>query len=244
MRTVEHHASLDSTNAELRRRVETGHALAGLLVLADAQTAGRGQRGATWHTAPGRSLAASLLLARPELARPARVTLLAALAAAEALEAAGSGPIAIKWPNDLQAGERKVGGLLVEGVSAPSGAAFLVVGLGVNLALAAGDLPDSLSQRAGSLALPADLDARRRLVAHWADALERALAELGTAADRARGESYRRRSWLRGRQVRLLFQGSEVQARIADVSGEGDLLLDDGRCLRGEHVRLLPETAG
>ena len=240
-RPVEHHAVLDSTNTRAKALVEAGAAAAGLLVLADEQTAGRGQRGATWHTVPGRSLALSLVVPRPEVERPGRLPLLAALATAHALEGAGSPPVAIKWPNDLYVADRKVGGLLLETASDPEGRPFLVAGLGVNLSLRPGDLPAELGERAGDCGLPVDRPTREALGSAFAAGFEEALAQLGTAADRARGEEYRRRSWLVGRRVRLAVQGRPEDVELADVTPDGDLVLADGRRLRGEHCRILPE---
>ncbi len=239
-RTVQRHAVLDSTNAHARRLVASGEGAPGLVVVADEQTAGRGQRGATWHTVPGRSLAASVVLERPALARPARITLLAAVAAARALEALGATGVRIKWPNDLMRGEKKIGGLLVEVVRAPTGEERLVVGLGVNLSLAPGDLPGPVARLAGDAGLPADRLTRDALLARVLEELDRILDALPADGGAAAGEEYRRRSWLRGRTVRLAWNGAEETVAIEDVTPDGDLLLADGRTARGEHVRLLP----
>jgi BirA family biotin operon repressor/biotin-[acetyl-CoA-carboxylase] ligase len=239
---IQHHARLGSTNEHARQLVESGAAEAGLVVVADEQTAGRGQRGSTWHTVPGRSLAMSVVLAKPELPRPARITLLAAVAAARALEALGSSGVRIKWPNDLMRGERKIGGLLVEGVRTPSGKDCLVLGLGINLSLGPDDLPAEIARLAGDAGLSADRITRDALLARVLEELDRILDDLGTERAGEAGEEYRRRSWLRGREVRLAWNGHEESVRVRDVTGDGDLVLADGRTARGEHIRLLPDS--
>ncbi len=241
VQSIQHHACLDSTSAEARRLVEAGEAGPGVVVVADEQTAGRGQRGATWITVPGRSLAVSIVIAVPELPRPSRITLLAAVATARALEALGSRDIRIKWPNDLMRGERKIGGLLVESVTSPKQEQLLVVGLGVNLALAAGDLPESLSARAGDAGLSADPLTRQALLARVLEELSTVLSNIGGPGDEQAGQEYRQRSWLRGRRVRIELSGETEHVEIQDVTSEGDLVLSDGRTARGEHVRLLPD---
>lgn len=121
---------IDSTNAEVARRA-AGGADAGLLVLADEQTAGRGRQGRTWHAPPGTSLMGSLLL-RPGAAveHLTLLPLLVGLALAEASETLVSGAqLSLKWPNDLLADGRKCAGILVE-APAPD---VVVAGLGVNV---------------------------------------------------------------------------------------------------------------
>lgn len=114
----------------------------GLAVFAEEQTAGRGQRGRVWTAPAGSSLLVSVLLfPPPTLDRPNWLTALAALAVAEVV-----GPDArIKWPNDVRVDGRKVAGILVERGRAT------VVGIGLNVNLAAADLPAEVRDRATSL---------------------------------------------------------------------------------------------
>jgi BirA family biotin operon repressor/biotin-[acetyl-CoA-carboxylase] ligase len=122
--------SVGSTNAEVARRAADG-AEAGLLVLADEQTAGRGRQGRRWSAPPGTSLMGSLLL-RPDrpLAQVALLPLLIGLALAEACEQIVSGAqLSLKWPNDLLADARKCAGILVEVPAADT----VVAGIGVNV---------------------------------------------------------------------------------------------------------------
>lgn len=124
--------SLDSTNTEALRR---GAPAAGTQVFfAERQTAGRGRRGKTW-VGP---LASSLLVSLSRrfsggLARLGGLSLAAGVGVADALHALGADGVALKWPNDLVVGPRKLGGLLVEGSGEAAGAASAVVGLGLNL---------------------------------------------------------------------------------------------------------------
>ena len=130
--------SLDSTNAEALR---CGAPSQGTQVLfAERQTAGRGRRGRTW-VGP---LASSLLISLSRrfdggLARLGGLSLVAGVGVAEALHALGAQGVALKWPNDLVVGARKLGGLLVEGSGEAAGAASAVIGLGLNLRM-----PDSM----------------------------------------------------------------------------------------------------
>jgi BirA family biotin operon repressor/biotin-[acetyl-CoA-carboxylase] ligase len=114
-----------STQDEARSRC-TGRAL---LVIADAQTAGRGRSGARWEQAD-RAVAASLAWAPswPAALWP-RLALAAGVAARDAVESRPGGPaVSLEWPNDLVLGGLKVGGIIAE-----AGGGAVVVGLGLNL---------------------------------------------------------------------------------------------------------------
>ncbi len=101
------------------------------VVVTDRQSAGRGRRGRAWQSPPGASLALSMLARSGEGVRWAPgVSLALGVAAAEALHRVGASAVRLKWPNDLVADGRKLGGILVE--TWPGG---VVAGVGINLAL-------------------------------------------------------------------------------------------------------------
>ncbi|MDX1531042.1 MAG: biotin--[acetyl-CoA-carboxylase] ligase, partial [Rhodothermales bacterium] len=146
--------SLPSTNAEALTWAADG-AAEGALVVAEAQTAGRGRLGRTWEAAPGRNLLVSLVL-RPALPpeRLGLVPLAAGLAVAEAVEAAVP-PLCprLKWPNDLLLGGRKACGVLLEGRTGGRAPSAVALGIGLNVNQTA--FPDALAERATSLHLEA-----------------------------------------------------------------------------------------
>lgn len=133
---------------------EGGHE--GTVVIADAQTAGRGRRGRVWFSPPSAGLYVSVVLA-PGRARlsPERATALLTLSAGVALSEAvervtGLAP-AIKWPNDLLVGRRKLAGVLAEGVASTAavGLQAVVLGYGINVMSAA--YPPALASMVTSL---------------------------------------------------------------------------------------------
>ena len=130
--------------------------LEGAVVIADAQTAGRGRRGSTWFSPPGSGLYISVIL-MPGRARPSPeratslLTLAAGVAIAEGIErVTGLGP-QIKWPNDLLVGRRKLAGILAEGlaVDRSAGIGHVVLGYGINVGLMS--VPPDLLGRTTSL---------------------------------------------------------------------------------------------
>jgi BirA family biotin operon repressor/biotin-[acetyl-CoA-carboxylase] ligase len=133
--TVHYWPAVGSTNDELKRLAEAG-APEGTLALADEQTAGRGRlRGRTW-VAPARSSLLMSLLFRPAWLAPTQtgqLTMLCALAAADAVaEVAGLQP-GLKWPNDLLLDGKKLAGVLTELSFAGDKLAWAVVGVGLNV---------------------------------------------------------------------------------------------------------------
>jgi BirA family transcriptional regulator, biotin operon repressor / biotin---[acetyl-CoA-carboxylase] ligase len=116
-----HHRLTDSTNERARQLASRG-APHGTLVTADEQSAGRGRQGREWVAAPGAALLMSVVLRNASATLP----LAAAVAVCEALPV----DAAIKWPNDIWIGRRKLAGILVE---ARPQEGWAVLGVGVNV---------------------------------------------------------------------------------------------------------------
>jgi BirA family biotin operon repressor/biotin-[acetyl-CoA-carboxylase] ligase len=139
MRTVggwplEHQVACDSSNSELLRRAP--HLPDRYALVVDGQTAGRGRLGRAWHSPPGANLYLSLFLRLPlPPSRLAGLSLALGVATAETLREAGTAEIGLKWPNDLLARGRKLGGILVEIASSRASGSEIVAGLGLNLRL-------------------------------------------------------------------------------------------------------------
>ncbi|WP_235530520.1 biotin--[acetyl-CoA-carboxylase] ligase [Sphingomonas sp. Leaf62] len=116
-----------STNADLIAAAATG-AEEGLWLRAERQSAGRGRLGRNWADGAGNLFASTIVRLRPHDPPAHTLTLVAAVALAEAVAAFAPGIATIKWPNDLMVGDAKLSGILLE----RSGNA-VVIGFGVNL---------------------------------------------------------------------------------------------------------------
>jgi BirA family transcriptional regulator, biotin operon repressor / biotin---[acetyl-CoA-carboxylase] ligase len=125
-----------STNADLARQARQG-AGAGLVLVAEQQTSGRGRLGRSW-TAPARSGLTFSVLLRPAgpTSRLGWLPLLTGLAVAEAVARVAELDVRLKWPNDLLVGDRKLAGVLAERVGDA-----VVVGVGLNVSAVAAELP-------------------------------------------------------------------------------------------------------
>jgi BirA family biotin operon repressor/biotin-[acetyl-CoA-carboxylase] ligase len=126
----------------------------GLVVFAEHQTAGRGQRGNRWESAAGKGLWFSILL-RPkiDLASSPQLTAWAAEAVSGAIQNEFSLTPTIKPPNDVQIDGRKIAGVLVEMRAQEKAAHLAIAGIGVNVNQSRKDFPKELQSRAISLAM-------------------------------------------------------------------------------------------
>ena len=176
---VEVRSSVGSTNDELRGLARAG-APAWTVVVADEQRAGRGRHGRRWYSAPGRGLYLSVLLRpREPVEGAARWTLAVAVAAAEACREVSGAGIAIKWPNDLMYGGRKLGGVLAELRCGTPFGAELVIGTGLNVAHGPEEFPADLSDVATSLRIASgrSMLGREPLVCAYLERLERVVRQ-------------------------------------------------------------------
>jgi BirA family biotin operon repressor/biotin-[acetyl-CoA-carboxylase] ligase len=220
-----HLRTIDSTNVRAQQLAMRG-APTGTLVTAAAQTAGHGRQGRAWVTPAGRALACSLVLRDP----PRLLPMLAALAVADVadrFDRAGR-TAAIKWPNDVLLEGRKVAGILAEGRPQEG---WVVLGIGLNVAVAQDDFPSELRELATSLGRePTDVEAVLALL------LERLAQWLAAAPEEAMA-AYRDRDALAGREVRWgerrgtalgVADDGRLRVRPLDAEPDGELLLDAG----------------
>ena len=130
---IYHFFKIDSTNTVAMQLVDEGEPH-GAVVLAEEQTAGRGRAGRTWVSEKSSGIHATILLRPPTPpAQAAVLTLVAGLAARDAVaDETGLAPD-IRWPNDLLLGGKKFGGILTEMRAEPDRVHYAVVGIGVNV---------------------------------------------------------------------------------------------------------------
>lgn len=220
--------TLGSTNAEALTRARAGER-GPLWIVAAAQTAGRGRRGASWLSAPG-NLTATLLLTEPSPPAAApQLSFVAALALHDAVAASAPqlGPsLTLKWPNDLLVGGAKLAGILIEGESDPAFA--VAIGIGVNCT----HHPNGTAYPATDLATAGALVTPEALLAELAAAMTRRLAQWG------QGERFAsiRADWLKraaglGGDIRVRLPEREFSGRFEGLDEAGRLLVTDGGVL-------------
>ncbi len=232
-------AEAGSTNADLRVRALAG-APEGSVLVAEHQRTGRGRLDRGWVSPPRAGLTFSVLL-RPAAEVPdvrwPWLPLLTGCAVVEAIRTVAAVDASLKWPNDVLADDRKLGGILVERVETPGGP-VAVVGIGLNVTNTEAELPgpDATSLRLAA----ADTTDRGTLLVALMRSLEALyLAWRGSGGDPDAGPggglrpAYRARCATLGRQVRVqLGPDRWLEGLAHDIDGDGRLVL---RTADGQH---------
>jgi BirA family transcriptional regulator, biotin operon repressor / biotin---[acetyl-CoA-carboxylase] ligase len=232
-RRVLRYERLDSTNT-LAAELAQGPANDGLVILADEQTAGRGQHGRRWLCEPGAGVLLSVLLfPPPELRRPVLMAAWAAVSVCETIRRATGLTAKIKWPNDVLVKGRKVCGILIEQ------ARGTVVGIGLNVNQSAESLAALNLPQAGSLAVVVGGTLDRLQVARLL------IERLDEEYDRLRGGDlatleacWKWHTGLLGRHVLVECHDTTYRGRLREQGWEGLELEVAG----ADPVRLAPES--
>lgn len=223
-----------STNDEARRLAEAG-APEGQVVFAREQTRGRGRYGRRWQSPPGNLYASVLLWPARPLGEAARLSLVAGLALAEAIErfAPPGLDLALKWPNDVLVGGAKTAGVLLESGTGPDGAStWVIVGTGVNIEHCPDDVPYPATalRREGFADGFGPVDLLEAYLERLADWLARWRADRWAEIRNA----WRARSYGLGRDIRLRLAKEELSGRFIDLTSSGSLLLEQADGVRRE----------
>ena len=213
--------------------------------VADAQTAGRGRGGHTWHSAPGDGLYMTALFTPQLPASASSLSLVAGLAAWEAIREVAGITVDNRWPNDLvtrpgvHPRARKLGGILVESAVAaqpegcPPKLRYVVVGIGLNVGHAS--FPPELQDLATSLRLEGWQHPQRQpLLIALLEKLDRFVRELEEAHRGTRKAPdllpslAEASTWLRGKRVQVPEDGGYTGV-TAGLDPQGFLLVEDDR---------------
>lgn len=235
-----------STNKVLRQLARSG-AAEGTVVLAERQTEGRGRRGQEWFSPGGVNLYASVLFRGPLAASEAPLFFfIASLAVADAIRDLGLHP-AIKWPNDVLVGRKKVAGALMECATRGDMVDFLVAGVGVNVNVDLASLMSALGPAGiGATSLAAvlgheiDRNAFAASCLNHLDAWARRFRADGPAPILA---AWRQRDILTGRRVEARGERESFDGRVLGVNAAGQLMVQPPsgtpRGILNEEIRVL-----
>ena len=240
-RRVLWYPEVGSTN-DVAATLANGGEPEGTVVIADAQSAGRGRHGRTWASPSGAGLYMSIVM-RPPAHAVSLLTIAAGVALADGIHAATGLQPQLKWPNDVYFGGRKLAGILAEAGTSSAWGQHVVVGCGINLMPAA--YPPDVAARATSieseLGRPVD---RGLLLIECLAALHLRYGELQSRAGAAIVARWRDRAASTfGRRVEWDASGSTRRGVAEDIDDTGALLVREGaaraRLISGE-VRWLP----
>ncbi len=220
-----YYKQLDSTNTEIARLAAQG-AEHGTVVVADAQTAGKGRRGREWESPAGENIYMSILL-RPDCVpdRAPMLTLVVAYSVAMVLRQLGFTDVQIKWPNDLVLSGKKICGILTEMQLKDSEIDYVVVGVGINVNTS--EFPQELKETATSLYLESGriLD-RETMVESVVEHFDKEYRQFLKMQELSfLREAYNDMLVNVGKEVRVLEPGNEYTAYAQGINSEGELLV-------------------
>ncbi|MCY1288643.1 Bifunctional ligase/repressor BirA [compost metagenome] len=216
--------SVDSTNAEVMRRLEAGAATP-FAVVAERQTSGRGRRGRQWVSPLGANLYYTLgISVRGGAKELEGLSLVVGLAVARAIQSIGIQGVGLKWPNDILLDGKKLAGILLELTGDPADLCSVAIGIGINVNMRGAEGIDqpwvSLCEAVGS-----KVD-RNKLLAALNQELAHHLVrhrEQGFSASRSEWEALH--LW-QGRQVSLSTAAHTVVGRALGIDEQGALRLE------------------
>jgi BirA family biotin operon repressor/biotin-[acetyl-CoA-carboxylase] ligase len=251
--SVRYTPATGSTNTDLLELAAAG-APEWTVLVAGHQRAGRGRLSRSWNAPAGSSLLVSVLL-RPagDPALAPTVSLTAAVAMADALREACGIDARCKWPNDLTARGRKLGGILAEARVENGLVTHLVVGTGVNVLQREQDLPDAAHVAATSVVLEGGRPDAAGLLAAYLRGLRELYGQPWSGAGGSGGDvltRYRGLCETLGQRVRAVTSdGRAVEGVATGIRSGGELMVDvDGgppsRVTFGEVVHLRPSGSG
>jgi BirA family biotin operon repressor/biotin-[acetyl-CoA-carboxylase] ligase len=223
-----HYFETIGSTSDHARELGLAGAAEGTVVIAEAQTRGRGRLGRRWESPPNRNLYTSILL-RPSIdpEHAPRIGLVAGLATAEAVGRWAAAQI--KWPNDVLIGGRKTAGILTELHAAGTGSPIVIVGIGVNLNISIDEFPDELRDKATSLSTATGAPIDR---VAFADALfasfEQRYEQFCSAGFAPLRPSWDSLSCLNGRRVCIAGAGPRQEGIVVGLDDDGMLRLAAG----------------
>lgn len=218
--------TVSSTNDLLKSAAQNG-APEGTVMIARAQTCGKGRMGRSFYSPDRTGLYMSILL-RPQCSPSdcLMITPLAAVGVAKALENIGSPKIELKWVNDIFINGRKVGGILTESSFSSNRQRldYVILGIGINLTPPDHDFPEDIKSIAGSV-----FDNRSAISSSFYRLSAMIVGEvfrLYTALpSRDFMTEYKMRSIILGKNVKISFGGAEIEGLAEDIDDSGNLIL-------------------
>jgi BirA family biotin operon repressor/biotin-[acetyl-CoA-carboxylase] ligase len=205
---------------DVAREEAANGAADGTIVIADEQTGGRGRFGRAWVSPAGRNIYLTLVL-RPTTERLRRLSIVAPLAVALAIEETTGLKPAIKWPNDVRFGELKVAGVLIENEFSGSELLWSLAGIGINVNFDPSAFPEIAGIATSLLRETGSEWPRERLICALLNQFERFYADDSAGAL----GMWKARLDTLGREISVEFRGQVVEGVAEGVNDNGDLLV-------------------
>jgi len=227
-RGIFHHHLTDSTNIRAKSLADEG-AEEGTVIIAEEQEQGRGRRGRRWFSPEGKGIYVSIIL-RPRLApsESPKLTLMTAVAVADALISLTSLDIRIKWPNDIIVHGRKLAGILTEVSAEMDDVKYVIIGLGINVNIPNDLFPSDIGDTASSIILETGRKFPRiRILRAYLEWFEKYYALVRTSGFGPVLKRWKDLSDIIGRTVRIDLVHQSYTGEVLDVDENGVLVLED-----------------
>jgi len=227
---------IDSTNLEAHR-LNKQHRNENILVIADAQTAGKGRGNNHWESSPGLGLWMSLLIGRPEqLAHNLRlVSLYTGLIIHRVLAKQLTANLKLKWPNDIMIGDAKCAGILTELQWSGTVVTSAIIGVGLNLTHSLSDFGPAIKSTATSLQLASwpNPDAQQLVTAIVMKFFSN-MALLDSSSELAL--QWNHRAYQIGQQVTWQAGDEQYRGRFLGVNASGAAQIEINGVLESRHA--------
>lgn len=218
--------SIDSTNRYLKKNIIMKN-MDGAVAVTEVQTKGQGRRERTWFSPPGGLWFSILLFTGIPLDKFPLISLVVGLCIIEALENLYSLKAEIKWPNDVVAGDKKMGGILTEVIAEPGQINKVIIGIGINANFKLEDLPGEIAS--SSMTIKAYIGKnvnRAELMSVILNNLEKRLVLLkGNNIQKLVPQIKSKVSTI-GRKVKIIAESGEKRGLAKDITEKGALVVE------------------
>jgi BirA family biotin operon repressor/biotin-[acetyl-CoA-carboxylase] ligase len=217
---------VDSTNNYVANLLSSGNLAHGTVILAETQTAGKGQRGNTWVSSGGKQFTASIFLETAFLSVEQMVALnmMVALSVQQCISSFIAEDVLIKWPNDILVKDKKIAGILIETQIASGKVKSAICGIGINLVAESNQASSTnLFDLAGTNVAPfVLLDA-------FIPILTKNFQQLKALQFDEIKADYLAKLWrINQEQEVIVSENTKLVGKIIDVSASGDLVFQVG----------------
>lgn len=220
--------NIDSTNNQAKLLASKGEP-EGTIIVAEKQTTGKGRKGRSWISTSSDNIYISLIL-RPKLS-PADspiITLMTAVAIAEALLELSDLDIKIKWPNDILINKKKIAGILTEISTDMDYIDYIIVGLGLNVNSQISDFPDKLKEIATSLFVETKQSfSRSQVLKTFLYKFEKYYSLFKNKEFNKILSRWKELSNVMNKEVKVELFDKTIQGKVIDIDKKGALIVKD-----------------
>jgi BirA family transcriptional regulator, biotin operon repressor / biotin---[acetyl-CoA-carboxylase] ligase len=224
---IYYYSEIGSTNDEAKKRAVAG-CPEGTLVITEAQLGGRGRLSRGWFSPAAKGIWFSLVLRPPFPPQEApKCTLMAAVALNRAIRDIAGIPCGIKWPNDILCNGRKLVGILTEMSSEMDAINHIVIGMGINVNIDAGEIPPELEGIATSISMETGVPVSRiDLFVRVLERMEELYVLVRTTGFGGVLAAWRQESVTLGRWVNVIAPDKSYAGKALDIDSDGALLVE------------------